>query len=287
MAAELEIKLSLESADLKQALVWLLQQPGTREGKRRQLINCYYDTASADLNRQQIALRVRNAGDRFIQTLKTRGEFVDGAHLRQEWEWPVPDAALDVALLADTPVGQGVDLAALQPVFETNFERRVVMIDDGETVIECAIDSGEIVAGDRRCPLNEVEFELKSGDGGRLLHWARALAEQVPVFLNLVSKAEQGYFLAGLHAPGQDAVVGQAETLDVNRFLYLLSVAWLTGKPLTVSASQLHEIAAKAGQAGEAELFGDIAWALGAGQPVRQLLVARDLGRLQLAIAGR
>ena len=82
-------------------------------------------------------------------------------------------------------------------------------------------------------------------------------------------------------------MVGQAETLDVDRFLYLLSVAWLTGKPLTVSASQLHEIAAKAGQAGEAELFGDIAWALGAGQPVRQLLVARDLGRLQLAIAGR
>ncbi|HCL37363.1 MAG TPA: CYTH domain-containing protein, partial [Marinobacter hydrocarbonoclasticus] len=42
------------------------------------------------------ALRVRQAGDRYIQTLKTQGEFVNGAHRRQEWEWDLPGPDLDL-----------------------------------------------------------------------------------------------------------------------------------------------------------------------------------------------
>src|SRR5690554_699661 len=85
MAEELEIKLSLKSGDLVKALNWLLAQPEAQAGSKKSLVNCYYDTPDAELNHQQAALRVRKAGSHYVQTLKTRGEFVDGAHRREEW----------------------------------------------------------------------------------------------------------------------------------------------------------------------------------------------------------
>lgn len=283
MAQELEIKLSVAQADLDLALAWLLNQPNTHESDTLQLGNTYYDTPSGDLNRQKIALRIRRMGDKYIQTLKTRGEFVDGAHRRQEWEWPLIGTKLKMGLIADTPVGQSVNLAELQPVFETNFERRVVMIEQGETLVEVAIDSGEIVAGGQSRPLNEIEFELKAGDASALLTWARRLADEVPVFLNLVSKAEQGYHLAGLYRPVPDA--GVNSELAVNDFLFLLSVSWLTDLPIPVDEDELGAISRLASERGVEALYQQTIHSLVDGAPVSDLAAGKALGRLQLAIA--
>ncbi|MDX1756781.1 MAG: CYTH domain-containing protein [Marinobacter sp.] len=226
MPQELEIKLTLTPAAQESAYQWLTALPTATVGSAKTLINTYFDTPAAALNRQRAALRVRQTGDGYIQTLKTQGEFVNGAHRRQEWEWPLGRAELELDLLADTPLVRNIDLTELSPVFETNFERRVVMLDDGDAVIECAFDTGQINAGDKVMPLCELEFELKSGDETRLLHWACQLAAQVPFFLNLISKAEQGYHLAGLHEP--EPLPRDAE--PVNRFFHGLSVLWLTGE---------------------------------------------------------
>src|SRR5690554_7822277 len=102
MAEELEIKLSLKSGDLLKALNWLLAQPEAQAGSKKCLVNCYYDTPDAELNHQQAALRVRQAGSQYLQTLKTRGEFVDGADRREEWEWRIAGPELSLGLLADT-----------------------------------------------------------------------------------------------------------------------------------------------------------------------------------------
>lgn len=291
MAQELEIKLSLARPDLEAALDWLLAQPTARDGGSRPLINRYFDTPNADLNQRRIALRVRQAGDRYIQTLKTQGDFVDGAHRRQEWEWPLAGPELDMALLADTPVGEGVNLADLRPVFETNFQRRVVMLEFDETAIECAVDSGQITAESRARPLNEVEFELKSGDASQLLARARELAQQVPVFLNLISKAEQGYYLAGLHTPACDT----DESPDINpdknpndsvsRFLHLLSISWLTESAVAVEQQALDAVGRVASRCGVGHQWEQVCQALVAGKPVSQLVSTKALGQLQLGIA--
>ncbi|WP_372927281.1 CYTH domain-containing protein [Marinobacter sp.] len=283
MAQELEIKLSVAQSDLDRAVAWLLGQPNTRESDTLQLGNTYYDTPAGDLNRQKIALRIRKMGDRYIQTLKTRGEFVDGAHRRQEWEWPLIGTKLRMGLIADTPVAQSVNLAELEPVFETNFERRVVMIEQGESLVEVAIDSGEIVAEGQSRPLHEIEFELKAGSASALLTWARRLADEVPVFLNLVSKAEQGYYLAGLYKPNVSA--GAESELAVNDFLFLLSVSWLTGEPVPVDREELGVIEQLAGERGVEELYQHVIVALANGASVRELVAGKELGQLQLAIA--
>ena len=283
MATELEIKLSVSEAAQAQALKWLSSLPEVRAGKTKSLINHYFDTPNADLNRAKAALRVRKAGDDYIQTLKTRGEFVDGAHRREEWEWPVSSPELALSLLEDTPLNAGLDLTRLQIVFETNFQRQVLWLEEGQTSIEIAVDSGTVAGNDARWPLHEVEFELKSGDDSKLVAWALELAREVPVFLNLVSKAEQGYFLAGLYHPEP---ARKSEALSITEFLQALSVCWLLDQPFPAQEYDLSRVANAAGAAGCGELWECVMSDLATGAAIRDLAEgSTTLGVLQLQLA--
>ncbi|WP_404368136.1 CYTH domain-containing protein [Marinobacter sp.] len=279
MPQELELKLTLTPEALEIAHDWLGRQEQSSHGKTRTLINQYYDTPAADLNRQRAALRVRQTGDGFIQTLKSRGDFEKGAHRREEHEWNLSTPELDTGLLVDTPVSEKLDLTKLAPVFKTDFQRRILMVDDGEAVIECAFDSGVIRAGSRELALHELELELKSGGEQRLLHWATQIAGQVPVFLNLISKAEQGYYHAGLRKPG---LPDAPEALE--RLLRGLSVCWLTGedtRPLAEALDLLRD------RAECSDLLAEWQWLrqkLEAGVRPDELMNNPDLGRLQLGL---
>ncbi|WP_417516558.1 CYTH domain-containing protein [Marinobacter sp.] len=288
MAEELEIKLSLEPASLIEALKWLLAQPEAMKGARKDLVNCYYDTPDAELNRQHAALRVRQVGAQFIQTFKTRGEFVNGAHRRQEWEWPVPGPSLSLGMLADTPLANDVNLARLAPMFETNFTRQVVMLDDGEAIIECALDSGVIVAGSLQKPLHEVEFELKSGNPSRLLVWAERLARHCPVFLNLISKAEQGYHLAGVRVESPKETESDEMSADgfdnIDRLLERLSNAWLEQNAVSLEGIDLLLLGAQAEACGLGESFSELVKNLTSNGDISHLLGNPELGQCQLGL---
>lgn len=191
-------------------------------------------------------------------------------------------ADLDIGLMADTPVGQGVNLANLAPVFETNFLRRILMLEDERAAIECALDQGSVLAGSHRRDLCELELELKQGDPDTLLGWARALAGQVPVFLNLISKAEQGYVIAGLHHP---VPLSDGEPL-VNRVLHGLSRAWLSG---AVDVALIEDLDRLQNQDSvPAAQANDLAWLrerLDAGDAIAELAASTTrLGQLQLSL---
>lgn len=283
MAIELEIKLTVSEPAQTKALDWLMARSGAMQGSAKTLINRYYDTADAALNRAKAALRVRQAGDRFIQTLKTKGEFVDGAHRREEWEWELSGPDLDLSLLEQTPLHGQVDLSALALAFETNFQRQVVMLESGSSVIEVAVDSGDILGGGRSLPLREVEFELKAGEPGELMRWAKALACEVPVFLNLVSKAEQGYFLAGIYRP---EIIVSSEPLSVTKLLHTVSISWLTGEHVKLPPSALSAITETASAAGFDKEWQELSRSLQSGTTTDDLIrKLPQLGRLQLALA--
>lgn len=245
MAEELEIKLTLAPNAADHVLAWVADHQ-SGEPSKKHLLNRYYDTPDQALNQHRAALRVRQADTHYIQTLKTKGEFVAGAHRRNEWEWPLPGADLNLGLLADTPVADRVNLARLDVVFETNFERQAVLLDDGIASVEFALDLGQILGGGKSLELAEVEFELKAGSSQALLAWAGELADRAPMFLNLVSKAEQGYWLAGLGEPASKAADDDA----VTGFLRALSVHWLTGAANDYVLASLDAIKGPAGEAG-------------------------------------
>ena len=285
MATELEIKLTLSESAQQQALNWLLALSQAEKGPRKTLINRYFDTPDAALNQARAALRVRQAGDRYIQTLKTRGEFVNGAHNRQEWEWELSGPELDLSLLEQTPLHNQVDLANLQLAFETNFQRQEVMLKDGDNEIEVAVDTGQILGGGKARPLHEVEFELKAGDALCLMQQASKLAEQVPVFLNLVSKAEQGYYLAGVYKPD---IKSPEQPVSVTEFLHILSVSWLTDKPVQLPETVLANVANAAEDASISALWHQASRYLKTGTTTAQLIEQiPEFGCLQLALASR
>ena len=227
MGSEIEIKLSMDAGRIALARKWLLSRPGSVAGRTIPMRNIYYDTPEGELNRQRVALRIRQAGDVVLQTLKTRGEVCGGVARRQEWEWVIPAVELDRAGLADTPLAGSETLDRLQPCFETCFERQLVDLEvQGEAgqnaaSIECALDQGEITADQYRLPLCELELELKGGDEKAVTDVAAQLVAEVPALVNSISKAEQGYFLAGLYQ-------GPEYCADpVEQWISLLSWTWL------------------------------------------------------------
>ena len=285
MATELEIKLTVTEPAQQRSRNWLLALPKAEKGPLKTLVNRYYDTPDAALNQAKAALRVRQVGDRYIQTLKTRGEFVNGAHNRQEWEWALPGPELDLSLLEQTPLHNQVDLSDLRLAFETNFQRQEIILKDGNNEIEVAVDSGQILGGGQARPLHEVEFELKAGNADCLMRQASKLAEQVPVFLNLVSKAEQGYCLAGIYQPEMKS---PEQPLSVTEFLHLLSVSWLTDKPVQLPETVLANVASAAEQASISVLWSEASRYLQTGTTTAQLIEQMpEFGRLQLALASQ
>lgn len=204
MAQETEIKLTLPPSSLDAVPRLPFIKSAEKIGEY-ELINRYFDTPDLVLTHNKIALRIRQAGQYFIQTLKTQGVSSQGLHLRKEWEWPLSEDALDSSRLyeADWPAGLVISEldSRLEKIFSTDFNRTVWMIKHPNGEIEVALDVGRasvegldgMLLTD---PICELELELKKGDVDWLLSIAndmrRAMPELEP---SDISKAQRGYQL--------------------------------------------------------------------------------------------
>lgn len=160
----------------------------------KQLDATYFDTADHALRKAGFGLRVRDGEGGRKQTLKSASS--GGVFARGEWESAVVGPEPDRDLLARTPAHDVINGDALTPVFATNVRRITRMIERDGATIEAALDRGELLAGDDRARVCELELELKSGAPRVLFDLARELAVHAPLRLSLVSKAERGYALA-------------------------------------------------------------------------------------------
>ncbi|MBI5751400.1 MAG: CHAD domain-containing protein [Hydrogenophilales bacterium] len=198
MTTEIELKLSLPSGQLARLKHHpLLAKAGP--ALRRRLVSMYFDTPELELMQAQAALRVRRVGRRWVQTVKIGGGSAGGLHQRTEWETSVAGAAPEPGRFDDPAVQTLLTparLARLRPVFETQFWRTAwtVPVSEGSS-IEVALDQGFVSGGGRSQPICEVELELKSGKPAALYDLALALAADIDLFPDPVSKAQRGYAL--------------------------------------------------------------------------------------------
>jgi inorganic triphosphatase YgiF len=163
----------------------------------------YFDTPDRRLAAAGMALRLRQEDERWVQTLKGRG---DGHLHRLEHEVvidvPTGEPLLDITRHAGTPAGAaltrvlGGDVAVLRVMFETDVQRTHRIIRSGSAHIELALDIGEIRSGAARLPLHEIEFELKQGPLAGLIALSSRWVERHALWLDVRSKAERGDLLA-------------------------------------------------------------------------------------------
>jgi triphosphatase len=201
VALEIELKLLIAPDDVaKLRRGDTLRSVALGKPVTRTLHSIYFDTPDQDLAKRGMALRLRKAGQRWIQTFKCGGSSESGLHQRQEFDTPVAVQFLDLYALMPTPAGELLRdpefRERLGPVFTTRFRRTTwnVEIHPGETA-ELALDQGEVIAGTASTPISEVEIELIEGDPANLFDFAKRLLADVPLRLGNVSKAERGYAL--------------------------------------------------------------------------------------------
>lgn len=174
------------------------------QGKRR-LANGYFDTPDLQLRQWDMGLRVRGYDGHREQTIKTAGQVVGGIHSRPEYNVTIQADSPDLSLFPASIWPADADLAATQAqltcIFHTDFYRRAWHVKIDNSVVEVALDIGEITANGQQEALCELEFELLSGDTEALLKLATQVASVVPVRLGKASKAQRGYRLAGKAKP--------------------------------------------------------------------------------------
>ncbi|ABM35414.1 CYTH and CHAD domain-containing protein [Polaromonas naphthalenivorans] len=206
---EIELKLALPTSSpsgLAGLAKRLAQTPvlARRKATRQQLHNIYYDTPGQRLHQKRVALRLRRVGSdanpSWLQTLKMGGRSDSALSQRGEWELPVPGAELARQALEATPWSKfdpdGSVFKALAPCIVTTFERTSWSVRKrGGSVVEVSLDIGQVVAGDRRTPICELELELLAGQPAALFDIARQIARSVAVLPLNASKAERGYAL--------------------------------------------------------------------------------------------
>jgi triphosphatase len=193
MSQEIELKLTICQESIPQFRSLALLSATNPE--KFTLENTYFDTELKQLTQSSSALRIRKTPTGFVQTLKSRGENIGGLHRREEWEYDIPSAKLDLSLFPKTALPSGISGTNLKPLFKTDFERTCWLIHYQSSTIELVLDVGSVTTDFGSDAISELELELKDGNLTDLFELATQISEQVAIMPSDISKAERGYRL--------------------------------------------------------------------------------------------
>ena len=235
---EIELKFLVPPSRLK----GLMRQAQVKSSQVTQLAAHYYDTLDQQLAKAGIGLRIRKEGDKWVQTIKAGG---DGIAARLEHNAVLDNDQVqtmletntlmpDLTIYKDTPVAgalEGFKLKKLSnklmPLYVTDVQRTTRLLiektnDDSDygsgnapdNKIEVAYDHGQIIHGNDHTQydaIQEIEFELISGDVDFLFTTAKTWCKRYKLCLSTVTKAERGGLLIKNqhYSPAVGADLGQ------------------------------------------------------------------------------
>ncbi|NLP30148.1 MAG: CYTH domain-containing protein [Clostridiales bacterium] len=186
---EIELKFTIKDKQVAEE-IWedpYLEELGEVDSKETVYMKAaYFDTEDHILSKNDIAFRIRMEGNRIIASLKWNGSSEEGLHIREEVNVPVDDPACFLQPSPDIfkESEQGkimMDLVGdkvLNNLLEMHFIRRRIRVDTQNSIVELAIDTGEIITNDGTLPICELEIELFSGEEGDLQSIGETLAEK-------------------------------------------------------------------------------------------------------------
>jgi len=233
---ESELKFALdESAARKLLKSKRLRRAARGRARKRRLVSTYYDTPRHSLRKAGGALRVRQCGDRFEQTIKLPAPGPVGMQNYEEWNVPVagPEPELqrfDQSLLRR--LGRHGRPPELSKVFTTDVERTTLVLTRGRARFELALDIGKLTGHGttaREEAVREAEFEMLQGSPLQLLDFLVELGEEIELHPLYQTKAQRGYALARpalrTHAAKSQGVVLAREMSVGTAFRHILGEA--------------------------------------------------------------
>lgn len=150
----------------------------------------YFDTEGRFLTTNMASLRIRQENDQVVATLKVSQSNNHGLGLHQRHEWAIardeedegndwfdhPARGLDANWFLRQAVSDGdpddqlrtmlqaIDGQPLEEICQADFSRLAYDVGYGDSLMELAMDQGDLRAGGLSEPLAELELELKEGD---------------------------------------------------------------------------------------------------------------------------
>jgi triphosphatase len=206
MSDEIELKFQIPPSRLPS----LRRAVTTATARVENLSAVYVDTQHEHLAHAGLSMRLRGTGPTgptgqkvWVQTLKAGG---DSAIKRIEHNVPLGGPGcpvLDPRRHDGTEAGDVLEKtlaaagdAVLIERFSIEVKRTLRLLRKDGSLIEIALDEGEITAGEERLGVCEVEFELVHGSPATLLEVAQRWMERFGLLLDARSKSDRGYGLA-------------------------------------------------------------------------------------------
>lgn len=117
--------------------------------------------------------------------------------MRSEWETAARPGVFDFSHVDATELRNFLEESSsgLEPIFTTDFRRQIWHVPFGESLIELAVDRGNVESQGKSTPICEVELELLNGRIEDIFGLTRQLQEQLDLRPAIASKAERGYKL--------------------------------------------------------------------------------------------
>ena len=175
---ERELKFTFPPEAAPQVKAALRKETDRRQGHQH-LVSSYFDTPDDYLWRHGATLRVRDGGERRVQTLKrARASALERDEVEFETMGPRPD----LRAFEKTPLAPLVKKSKLRKRLGVNIgvdvSRDVSVVEAHRSTIEAALDNGQIHANGASLPFGELELELKAGDKDALFQLARRLLQR-------------------------------------------------------------------------------------------------------------
>ena len=143
---EKEYKWRADEKLLGQALLWASSRIGS-QSRTINMESSYFDTADGLLKEHQAALRLRRENDRSVCCMKLRNtDTPDGMRAHEEYQCEA------VSLLDG--LRRLPELGAPNDLCTVSFRRSAVLLQEGDTVCEMALDEGELRHNGKSAPLS-------------------------------------------------------------------------------------------------------------------------------------
>lgn len=180
----------------------------------------YFDTTDRQLAKAKAAIRLRQEGENWVQTLKMAGT---NSLSRIELNHHRPGPILDLSLYAGTEAEPL--LTKLTKPLELRYETDVVRLLKKQRTrkgtVEIAFDTGYVRADRFELPIHEVEFELISGSVEAIFELGLRWLNDYQLILDMRSKAHRGDALANMSAKiteADDETKLSIESQETSRF---------------------------------------------------------------------